>query len=151
MENYQNKNKDKGNYLWLGVFAGVVVTVWALTTKNEVVEGLVFPLKVRLGLAQYKQTGFVSAKVASKENNQVKDKDRIKAKEVMEVLSNEILLSNKFPDVIGVGVIEEKNKPTIEVALLIGEDHTKIKEYLPSNDFSGVPIKFVEREQSMAL
>ena len=34
---------------------GVIGLYWALTTKNEVVESIVFPLKVKLGLAERKE------------------------------------------------------------------------------------------------
>jgi hypothetical protein len=41
----------------LGIGTLIAVGCWALTTKNEVVESAVFPLKVKLGLAQYKKGG----------------------------------------------------------------------------------------------
>lgn len=39
---------------------------WVLTTKNEVVEGMVYPLKVKLGLAEYKTTDGTVAAGSSK-------------------------------------------------------------------------------------
>ena len=41
----------------LGMGAVAALAYWAMTTKNEVVESAVFPLKVKLGMAQYKTDG----------------------------------------------------------------------------------------------
>ena len=47
----------KSTKILLGVGAFAVIAGWMLTTKNEVVESLVFPLKVKLGMAKYKTVG----------------------------------------------------------------------------------------------
>ena len=41
--------------LFIGLGVTAVGLYWALTTKNEVVESIVFPLKVKLGLAERKE------------------------------------------------------------------------------------------------
>ena len=42
---------EKRTKYLLAAGAAVAVGAWALTTKNEVIESMVFPLKVKLGLA----------------------------------------------------------------------------------------------------
>ena len=45
----------------LSVGAIAALAYWAMTTKNEVVESAVFPLKVKLGMASYKTDGTAAA------------------------------------------------------------------------------------------
>ena len=44
---------EKKIKMFLGVAALSAIALWMLTTKNEVVESLIFPLKVKLGIAKY--------------------------------------------------------------------------------------------------
>lgn len=41
--------------VFLGVAGIALISYWCLTTKNEVVESVVYPLKVKLGLAKYQK------------------------------------------------------------------------------------------------
>ena len=41
----------------IGGGALALLALWVMTTKNEVVESAVFPLKVKMGFAQYKNAG----------------------------------------------------------------------------------------------
>ena len=41
--------------LFIGLGVTTIGLYWALTTKNEVVESIVFPLKVKLGLAERRE------------------------------------------------------------------------------------------------
>ena len=48
---------QKRTKILLGVGAFAIIAGWMLTTKNEVMESFVFPLKIKLGLAKYKTGG----------------------------------------------------------------------------------------------
>ncbi len=119
-------------YIGLGI---TVLVVWAFTTKNEVVESIVFPIKVKLGLAKYKTDG-IAARPAT-------------IKQAADEITQQLMLSN-YPEVIGIGVVGKPTEEYIEIATLNGKDASRVKNMFPSNEYKGFPIKFVSREMAVA-
>ncbi len=126
------------------IFIGLAVTsaavCWAMTTKNEVVESVVFPLKVKLGLAEYKATGIVA-------NDTGKTAFIGHAKKQLE---NALMFDNRrFPNVIGMGTIKSKGNDAIEIALLEGRNHDNVLSLFPNRTYLGIPIVFREMGQAV--